>query len=173
MATVDTRKPATQRLGDEQGIALIIALLCMLLLAALGMALTLTTVTERRIATNYRDGVETVYAADAGVERVIQDLLTVPDWNRILDGTTTSSFVDGAPGMRTLPDGSQLNLLQATNVVRCGKTTCSDADIDTATDERPLGQEQPAVAVIRLRDGPGPDPDRHDQFQRVRHRVDW
>ena len=143
MATVDTRKPVTERLGDEQGIALIIALLCMLLLAALGMALTMTTVTERRIASNYRDGVETVYAADAGVERVIQDLLTVPDWNRILDGTTSSSFVDGAPGLRTLPDGSQLNLVQATNMVRCGKTTCSDADIDTATDERPWAKNNP------------------------------
>ena len=56
------------------------------------------------------------------VERVMQDMLTVPDWNRILDGTTTSSFVDGAPWQRTLPDGSKLDLNQATNMVRCGKT---------------------------------------------------
>src|SRR5215510_7228189 len=94
-------RPISERLGDEQGIALVIALLCMLLLTALGMALTMTTITEKRIAGNYRFGVETVYAADAGVERVMQDLLTVPDWNRILDGSTTSSFVDGAPGVRT------------------------------------------------------------------------
>src|SRR5258708_5846420 len=121
MQTVDTRRSVAERLSDESGIALIVALLCMLLLTALGMALTMTTTTERRISSNYRDGVETIYAADAGVERVMQDLLTVPDWNRILDGTTTSSFVDGSPGMRTLPDGSQLNLVQATAMVRCGK----------------------------------------------------
>lgn len=143
MQTVETRKPLSQRINEESGIALIVALLCMMLLAALGMALTLTTTTERRISSNYRDGVETVYAADAGIERVMQDLLTVPDWNRVLDGTTTSSFTDGAPGQRTLPDGSKLDLNQATNMVRCGKTTCSDADTDTATDERPWAKNNP------------------------------
>jgi hypothetical protein len=137
-------RSVTDRLRDEQGIALIIALICMLLLTALGMALTLTTTTEKRIAANYRDGVETVYAADGSVERVMDDLLTVADWNRILDGTTTSSFVDGAPGNRTLPDGSQLNLVQATNMVRCGKTaTCTDADMNAYTDERPWGANNP------------------------------
>ena len=143
MRRVDTRRSVSERLGDEQGIALIIALLCMLLLTALGMALTMTTTTERRIAGNYRDGVETIYAADAGVERVMQDVLTVPDWNRILDGTTTSSFVDGSPGNRTLPDGSKINLIEATNMVRCGKTACTDADIDTPTDERPWMKNNP------------------------------
>ena len=140
---VGGRRPLTDRLHDEQGVALIIALLCMVLLTALGMALTMTTITERRIATNYRDGVETVYAADASVERVMQDLLTVPDWNKILDGTTTSSFVDGAPGDRTLPNGQQYNLVQATNVLRCGKTTCSDPDMDAYTEERPWGANNP------------------------------
>jgi hypothetical protein len=143
MQTLQTRRPIAARLGEEQGFALVVALMCMLLLSALGLALTMTTMTERRIAGNYRDGVETVYATDAGVERVMQDVLTVADWNRILDGTTTSSFVDGAPGVRTLPDGSQLDLVQATNVVRCGKATCSDADIDTATDERPWAMNNP------------------------------
>ncbi len=136
-------RPVTERLQDEQGIALVIALLCMLLLTALGMALTMTTITEKRIASNYRFGVETIYAADAGVERVMQDLLTVPDWNKILDGSTTSSFVDGAPGQRTLPDGSKMDLVQATNMVRCGKLTCTDVDIDTPTDERPWAKNNP------------------------------
>jgi PilX N-terminal len=143
MPIVERKRSFTDRLRNEQGVALVIALLCMLLLTALGMALTLTTSTEKRIATNYRDGVETVYAADASVERVMQDLLTVPDWNRVLDGSTTSSFVDGAPGVRTLPNGSKLDLVQATNMLRCGKTTCADADIDTATDERPWALNNP------------------------------
>ena len=143
MQTVDTRRSLTERLGEEQGVALIIALLAMLLLTALGMALTLTTTTERRISSNYRDGVETIYAADAAVERVMQDMLTVPDWNRILEGATTSSFVDGAPGTRTMPDGSEIDLLQATAMVRCGKLACSDADIDASTDERPWAKNNP------------------------------
>jgi hypothetical protein len=143
MQTEPTRKPIASRLRDEQGVALIIALLSMLLLTALGMALSLTTTTERRISSNYRDGVETMYAADAGIERVMQDVLTVPDWNRILDGSVTSSFVDGVPGTRTLADGSTMNLLEATAMVRCGKTTCSAADIDSATDERPWAKNNP------------------------------
>jgi PilX N-terminal len=138
-----SRQPLTERLGNEQGVALIIALLCMLLLTALGMALTLTTSTERQISANYRDGTETMYAADAAVERVMQDVLTVPDWNRILDGTTTSSFVDGPPGVRTLPNGGTFDLIQLTNTVRCGKTSCSDADMDLPTDDRPWAMNNP------------------------------
>jgi hypothetical protein len=115
----------------------------MLLLTALGMALTLTTSTEARISTNYRDGVEALYAADAAVERVMQDVLTVPDWNRMLDGSATSAFVDGPIGTRTLPDGSTLDLLQATNMVRCGKTACGDADMNALTAERPWAANNP------------------------------
>jgi len=136
-------RPVSERLGDEQGIALVIALLCMLLLTALGMALTMTTITEKRIAGNYRNGVETIYAADAAVERVMQDLLTVPDWNKILDGSTTSSFVDGAPGNRTLPDGSQYNLVQATAMLSCGKTSCTPAEMDAYSEERPWYANNP------------------------------
>jgi hypothetical protein len=143
MQTVSIRRSVRSRLRDEEGIALIVALLSMLLLTALGMALSLTTTTERRISGNYRDGVETLYAADAAIERVMQDVLTVPDWNRIVDGTVTSSFVDGAPGLRTLPDGSKLNLNEATAMARCGKTSCSSADMDAYTDERPWGPNNP------------------------------
>ena len=137
------RRPLTDRLRAEQGVALIIALLCMLMLTALGMALTLTTSTEHQIASNYRDGTETMYAADAAVERVMQDVLTVPDWNRILDGSTTSSFVDGSPGVRTLPNGATFNLNELTNSVRCGKTSCTAAEMDVATDDRPWAMNNP------------------------------
>jgi Tfp pilus assembly protein PilX len=41
------------RLADERGVTLVVALLAMLLLTALGMALTLTTMTEGKIANNY------------------------------------------------------------------------------------------------------------------------
>src|SRR4030095_6790215 len=140
-----TRPAFADRLNGEQGDALIIALMAMLLMTALGMALTLTTMTESRIAANYRAGTEALYAADAAVERVMDDLLTVPDWNAVLAGTTTSAFVDGvAGGLRTLPDGRSINLTEATNMVRCGKvSTCSDADLNAMTDERPWGSNNP------------------------------
>jgi hypothetical protein len=129
---------------DERGIALIVALMSMLLLTALGLALTLTTMTETKISGNYRDGTEALYAADAAVERVMQDLLTVPNWNDVLNGTITSSFIDGPPvGIRDTAAGS-LDLTEATNMVRCGKTTvCGDADLNAVTDERPWGTNNP------------------------------
>lgn len=134
-----------QRLADERGVALIISLLAMTLMMALGMALILTTMTEGKIASNYRDGTEALYAADAAVERTIQDVLTVPDWNSILDGTMTSAFVDGpASGTRELPDGRTIDLTEATNMVRCGKiATCSDEDLNAITEERPWGKNNP------------------------------
>src|SRR5688572_23718933 len=133
-----SRPPLRARVCDEQGVALIIALMSTMLLMALGMALILTAMTETRISANYREGSEALYAADAGIERVMQDLLTVPDWNTVLaDGGTTSAFIDGAPGVRTLRDGTTIDLTEATNMVRCGALTCSDGDIATSTDERP------------------------------------
>jgi Tfp pilus assembly protein PilX len=132
------------RARDERGIALVVALLSMLLMTALGMALVATTMTETRISGNYSYGTEALYAADAVVERIMQDLLTVPDWNNVLAGTTTSSFIDGASGVRTLPDGQSLNLTQLTNTIRCGTTsTCTDAQMNAATEERPWAANNP------------------------------
>src|SRR5688572_5529383 len=139
-----SRPPLRARLGDEHGVALIIALMSTMLLMALGMALIMTTMTETRISANYREGNEVLYAADAAIERVMQDLLTVPDWNTVLaDGGTTSAFIDGAPGVRTLADGTTIDLTEATNVVRCGLIACAEADISEVTDDRPWGANNP------------------------------
>ncbi len=137
--------PRAPRLSDERGAALIIALLAMLLLTALGLALTLTTTTETKITANYRDGQEALYAADAAAERILPELLSVPDWNTLLSGTVQSSFIDGAPGgVRAMPNGTTIDLAAATNLVNCGKTsTCGDADMNAVTDERPWGTGNP------------------------------
>lgn len=140
------QRPLAARVRDEQGIALILSLMVMMLMMALGAALMLNTMTEGKIAGNYRDGTEALYAADAAVERVIQDILTVPDWNNMLNGAAQSAFVDGAPGdgWRTLPDGSKLNLLQATDMLNCGKITgCDDTAMNAVTEERPWAANNP------------------------------
>jgi hypothetical protein len=145
MHSREIASPVTRRVRDEQGVALIISLMALLLMSALGLALMMNTTTETKIAGNFREGHEAMYAADAAVERVMQDLLTVPDWNNILNGTVQSSFIDGPPsGPRVLPDGTTLDLTEATNMLRCGKlTACSDADIATRTDDRPWGPNNP------------------------------
>src|SRR5438477_4394470 len=117
--------------NNDRGAALIVALMAMLLLSALGLALVLSTTTESTITGNFRYGQEALYAADSGVERVMDDLLTVPDWNKILDGTIRSAFIDGAPsGTRTMGDGTTIDLTQATNMANCGHVaTCSVAEM--------------------------------------------
>ena len=139
------RAPWATRCRREDGMALILALMAMLLMTALGTALILTTSGETLIAGNYRNSQEALYAADAGLERAMNDLLTVPDWNTLLSGATQSAFIDGAPsGARTLPDGSTVDLSQLINMANCQKlTSCSDADMNTVTSERPWGADNP------------------------------
>jgi len=130
----------------EDGIALIVALMAMMLMTALGIALVMTTSSETMIAGNFRNGQEALYAADAAVERAMDDILTVPDWNKLLDGTTQSAFIDGPPsGQRTLPDGTLVDLTQMLNLANCGKvTTCSASDLTANyTGDRGWGANNP------------------------------
>jgi Tfp pilus assembly protein PilX len=104
------------RTGGQDGVALVIALMAMMLLTALGAAVIMVSNTETHIADNYRNSQEALYAADAAAERVVQDLLMIPRWNDILNGTAKSAFVDG--GMtdpKTLPTGGRVTLCCGTN----------------------------------------------------------
>jgi hypothetical protein len=142
--TVIGRKPARAR--SERGSALVVALLSLLLLTALGLALTLTTMTETVIANNQRLGQEAANAADAAIERAMQDLLTIPDWNLVLAGQEQSSFIDGSPsGTRALPDGTTINLTELVNLARCGHVSaCSSDEIATKSlPERPWAKNNP------------------------------
>ena len=117
------------RLADERGAALIIALMAMMLLTALGAAVVMVSNTETRIAGNYRNSQEALYAADAGVERVVQDLLLIPRWNDILAGTAQSGFVDGTmTSAKTLPGGGHMTLCCGTNTA----TAQLQSETDTA-----------------------------------------
>ena len=131
--------------GHEQGVALVAAAMAMMLLLALGATLILVTSSETAIAGNYRTGGEVLYAADAVVQRVIAEIKGVADWNALLDGSSRSSFVDGAPsGTRRLSDGSTIDLAHVVNLANCAKrTTCSDAETAATTQARPWGANNP------------------------------
>ena len=179
-STSSTGTSSTHHPRGEQGIALIVALLSIMLMTALGMALMLTSQTETLISANYRDSMEGAYVADAGIERVMDDVLTIPDWNTVLaspDGVTagvTSGFHDSSPSSPiTLPDGRTINLARATNMINCAKTTtCSDSDMDTSTDRSALGQEQPEVPPLRVGSGGRSDSDLDPQLAVLRCGVD-
>lgn len=111
------------RLANQDGTALVIALMSMMLLTALGAAVVMVSRTETAIANNYRNSQEALYAADAAVERVVQDLLMVPRWNDILTGGVTSSFSDAAPSNIVLPGGGRINLLNATAALQSATDT--------------------------------------------------
>ena len=93
---------------DERGVALLAVMAASSVLLALGLSLALTTTVEMGIASNQRDGVQVLHAADAGVERAMSDL-AVADWDAVLAGALTSAFFDGRRNV-TLPDGSQLDV---------------------------------------------------------------
>ncbi len=130
---------------SEKGTALLVALMAMLLMTALGIALVLTTSSETMIAAHYRNSAEGLYAADALLEQTLDDLLTVADWNQLLNGSLQSSFVDGPPsGPRALADGSSIDLAEVLALATCQKSTpCSSGDMDAVSTERPWGANNP------------------------------
>jgi len=70
--------------------ALLTSLMAVLLMLALSGGLTLTSMTESSIAANHRDGVQTLYTAEAGIDLAISRLRTIPDWSTVVvEGTTT------------------------------------------------------------------------------------
>jgi hypothetical protein len=124
---------------------LVIALLSMLLVSALGAATVLTTTSETLIASNFRMSLEGKYAADAALQRAVDELAATMDWNTVLAGLTQSRFIDGPPsGVRVLADGSVLDLDRARNLLNCRKPTpCTSSDLSAVTSERPWGPNNP------------------------------
>lgn len=74
--------------------ALLTSLMAVLLLLALSGGLTLTTMTESSIAANQRDGIQTLYTAEAGIELAISRLGTIPDWSTVVRTGTTTLVVE-------------------------------------------------------------------------------
>lgn len=129
----------------QDGIAMIMAMAATLLMSALGIALVVTTSSETIIASNFRAASEATYAAGAALERSMDDLFTVADWDDVLTGAAQSAFVDGPPsGLRTQADGATIDLEQLVNLANCGKAArCGDVEMDAVTSERPWGANNP------------------------------
>jgi hypothetical protein len=98
----------------QDGFALIVALLSLVVLTFLGLTLAATTSSELQIATNYRRSQQALYNAEAGVEAGKVILQSVPgSWASVLpatrvgvtwvwDGTTNYA---GTPAIPALPSG--------------------------------------------------------------------
>ena len=121
--------------------------------------------TESKIAGNYSNSQEALYAADAAVERVVQDLLLIPRWNDILAGTAQSALLDGADrGRSRCPAAARHAVL---------RRDLRDRPAPGPDRRRePVGREQPAVEAVRLRAAQGHAAERRDRQPDVRRGVD-
>ena len=111
--SIKRRRNGRLAAAADRGSALIIALFAAVVLSGLGIGLLMLTNTEGAIASNYRAGNQTLYAADAAVERVLADILMTPNWNEILTGATKSGFVDDTL-TPALPSNQLINLTSLT-----------------------------------------------------------
>ena len=66
------------RTEDEQGAALIIALLVLALLSGIVAALVTVSATDTLISATYRHSTEASHAAEAALERALHDLAVLP-----------------------------------------------------------------------------------------------
>lgn len=131
-------------MNHPRGIALILALLVTSFLSAIGLGLAVVVFMDRLATGNTRGSVGLLHAADAGLELAAHDLARA-DWDDVLAGLLRASFADGAPtGVRAAPGGGTVNLTAETNALNCGKsTTCTVAQMNANTDERPWGVNNP------------------------------
>src|SRR5262245_14998580 len=75
-------------LKNQRGIAMIVALLCLVLLAAIGMGLMFMADTENSVNNNYRDSQKAYFAARAGAENVRLQLAGTGNLNAAAMGLT-------------------------------------------------------------------------------------
>ena len=149
--------PATStgldRLRGQRGTALLCTLMVTTLLGMLGGALVLLVTTESMISANQRAAQQALYAADAGIERAIAGLRTLPDW-RGVPGTggepAMADFFDGALAPR-LGDGTILDLARLT----AGRQAESDAVYGVSAN-RPVWQLLAHAPLGRLTGGSPP-----------------
>jgi hypothetical protein len=65
------------------------------LLTAMVASLALAVVTETAVAANYRQAVETLYAAESAVEFALQEIARVEDWSELIGEPGQAAFVEG------------------------------------------------------------------------------
>ena len=133
------------RVQLEDGVAITMAVMAVLLISAAGAALLLLSASETIIAAHFRSSVLAQYGVEAMMVRGIELVAALNDWAAPIAGSTQSALVDGALiGVRRLPDGSTLDLVEVVNLANCQKTTtCSMSDFAAVTVERPWGANNP------------------------------
>jgi len=143
---------------SERGVALVLVLLVISTVSALALSLAILVSTESRVSAAYRDGTQALYGAEAALERVLPDLAAEADLDQPLSGAGQSSFTDGPPGLRRLPDGTFMDLHALTAMLNCGRVVCSETDLVQTTADRPWGANNPRWQLYGYGPLPGGSP---------------
>jgi general secretion pathway protein K len=100
---------------SEEGIALIAVLCTLTLLSLIAISFSLETRSSARVARNAADNAAARAAADAGIQRVILDLVSVPDAKKFrTDGTVyTWRFANSTVHMSVRDEASKVDLNKA------------------------------------------------------------
>jgi type IV pilus assembly PilX-like protein len=93
--------------SGQEGFALILAILALLLLTFLGLTLATSTDTELKIATNYRWSQQALYNAEAGIDAGKTILRDITDWSTVLPQVrvATTWTATTTPGTAPIPPG--------------------------------------------------------------------
>jgi hypothetical protein len=129
---------APRALNKERGAALLLALISAALIAAIAASLIVSTSTDLMITGSYRSSLEAMYGVEAGVERAIGELATVPDWSVVLaapPSNVIASFDDGS-AFAAAPDGRRLSVP--------GLTAARQAVSNTVYGPTEFGADSPA-----------------------------
>ena len=120
--------------------ALVTALMALLMMLALGAGVAVTTMTEVTIAANHRDGIQSLYAAEAGIELALNRLRAVGDWRTVLNGRDAV----------TLIDESLADLLQSESVDAWSSVVVT-VSRNTGEDDRVLVMQSSAIVPGGIR----------------------
>jgi type IV pilus assembly PilX-like protein len=105
--TMSKREETITEPSGQEGFALILAILALLLLTFLGLTLATSTDTELKIATNYRWSQQALYNAEAGIDAGKTILRDITDWSTVLPQVrvATTWTMTTTPGTAPSPPG--------------------------------------------------------------------
>ena len=137
------------RISGDQGSAVIIALMATVLLSALGAGLIALSNTETTIASNFRSGTATSYAAEAAGECAVSEVIKAASWSDVLSGVVSSTFRDGTL-TPTIASGTTLDLTGLTASLQSASDAASRRGLDNPRWR--LFLYQPLSAITRSPD---------------------
>ena len=141
MTSGPTRRGASVR--TAAGFATLLVLMALAVVGTAVAVLVLTSVIETHIAAGTRDAEAALHAAEGASQRAVAELREM-DWTPV-PGLGTSALADGpSSGVRTLDDGTRLDLEVETAEITCGRRrACTASEVAALSARRPWGSGNP------------------------------